>query len=77
MQRYLLDLGSNYLELYRTRIESVTPEQVQQAASKYLGIERPAIVVVGDSSKLKNQLESIGRVEVLSIEGKPAKPGQQ
>jgi predicted Zn-dependent peptidase len=76
-QRYLLDLGSDYLELYRTRIESVTPEQVQQAARKYLGIERPAIVVVGDASKLKNQLEALGRVEVLSIEGKPAKPVQQ
>jgi zinc protease len=75
-QRYLLDLGSDYLELYRTRIESVTPEQVQQAARKYLGIERPAIVVVGDASKLKNQLESIGRVEMLNIEGKPAKPVQ-
>ncbi|HXF40023.1 MAG TPA: pitrilysin family protein [Blastocatellia bacterium] len=76
-QKHLLELGSNYLESYRTRIESVTPEQVQQAARKYLSIERPAIVVVGDSLKLKNQLESIGRVEVLSIEGKPAKSVQQ
>lgn len=76
-QMYLLGLGSNYLESYRTRIESVTPEQVQQAARKYLGSERPAIVVVGDASKLKNQLELIGRVEVLSIEGKPAKSVQR
>jgi zinc protease len=76
-QTYLLGLGSNYLESYRMRIESVTPEQVQQAAHKYLDSERPAIVVVGDASKLKNQLEALGRVEVLSIEGKPAKPVQQ
>ena len=76
-QKYLLELGVNYLESYRTRIESVTPEQVQQAARKYLSIERPAIVVVGDASKLKNQLESLGRVEVLSIEGKPTRPVQQ
>jgi len=76
-QKYLLDLGSNYLELYRARIESVTPEQVQHAARNYLGIERPAIVIVGDASKLRNQLESIGRVEVFSIEGKPAKSVQQ
>ena len=76
-QKYLLELGSNYLESYRTKIESVTPEQVQQAARKYLSIERPAIVVVGDASKLKNQLESIGQVEVLSIEGKPTRPVQQ
>ena len=76
-QKYLLDLGSNYLESYRTMIESVTPEQVQQAARKFLSIERPVIVVVGDASKLRNQLESIGRVEVLNIEGKPAKPVQQ
>ena len=76
-QMYLLGLGGNYLESYRTRIESVTPDQVQQAARKYLGIARPVVVVVGDASKLKNQLESIGPVEVLSIEGKPAKPVQQ
>jgi zinc protease len=71
-QRYLLDLSGNYLETYRSRIESVTPEQVQRAATKYLRVDRPAVVVVGDASKLKNQLESIGPVEVLNIEGKPA-----
>ncbi|HTF37463.1 MAG TPA: pitrilysin family protein [Blastocatellia bacterium] len=73
MQSHMLDLGSDYLEGYRSRIESVTAEQVQEAARKYILSDRPAIVVVGDASKLAKDLRTIGPVEVLDVEGKPLK----
>lgn len=73
VQTYMLDLGRDYLEAYRSRIEAVTAEQVQQAARKYILSERPIIVVVGDASKLARDLRTIGPVKVLDIEGQPAK----
>lgn len=73
MQTYMLDLGRDYLEAYRSRIEAVTAGQVQEAARKYIRSKRPAIVVVGDASKLARDLRTIGPVEVLDIEGKPAR----
>ena len=73
MQSYMLDLGRDYLEGYRSHIEAVTAEQVQKAARKYILSDHPAIVVVGDASKLAKDLRTIGPVEVLDIEGKAAK----
>ena len=75
MQTRMLDLSSDYLEAYRTRIEAVTAEQVQEAARKYILSDRPSIVVVGDASKLAKDLRTIGPVQVLDIEGKPVRPG--
>jgi zinc protease len=73
MQTYMFDLGRDYLEAYRSKIEAVTAEQVQEAARKYMLSDRPAVVVVGDASKLAKELKTIGPVELLDIEGKPLK----
>jgi zinc protease len=73
LQSRMLDLPKDYMETYRAKVEAVTADQVQEAASKYILTERPAIVVVGDAAKLKRQLESLGPVEVVDIEGKPQK----
>src|SRR4030095_12401666 len=73
IKEYTLDLRKDYLESYRSRIESVTAEQVQEVARKYLLTDRPVIVVVGDASKLANDLKTIGQVHVLDIEGKAVK----
>jgi predicted Zn-dependent peptidase len=73
MQTHMLDLGRDYLESYRSRIEAVTAEQVQEAARKYILRDHTAIVVVGDASKLEKELKTIGPVELLDIEGKPLK----
>jgi len=71
MQTYMLDLGRDYLEAYRARIEAVTAEHVQEAARKYIANDHPAIVVVGDASKLGRILRTLGPVEVFDIQGKP------
>jgi len=72
-QTYMLDLGRDYLESYRSRIEAVSPEQVQAVARKYIQSDAPVAVVVGDASKLESGLKTIGPVEVLDLEGKPVK----
>ena len=76
MQTYMLDLGRDYLAAYRSRIEAVTAEQVQEAARKYIATAHPAIVVVGDAAKLARILRPIGSFEVLDTEGKPLKKSQ-
>ena len=73
LQARLLDLPDDYLQSYRARIEAVTAIQVQDVARKYILTDRPAIVVVGDAAKLKSQLETLGPVDVVDIEGKPPK----
>jgi len=73
VQEYMLDLPKDYLESYRARIQSVTAEQVQEVARKYILTDRPVIVVVGDASKLAGELRTVGQVQVLDIEGKPVK----
>lgn len=76
-QAHMLDLSRGYLEAYRSRIESVTAEQVQEVARKYMLSDRPVIVVVGDASKLAKDLRTIGPVQVLDIEGKPVRQSAQ
>jgi len=73
LQSHLLDLGRDYLETYRSRIDAVTSEQVLEAARKYILTDHPSIVVVGDAAKLERTLRAIGQVQVVDIEGKPAK----
>jgi zinc protease len=73
MQTHILGLGREYLESYRPRIEAVTAEQLQNAARKYMITDKPVVVVVGDASKLVKELESVGRVSIFDIEGKPLK----
>jgi predicted Zn-dependent peptidase len=45
-------------------MNAVTPDQVWQAAKKYLAPENETIVVAGDASKLQAQLQKIGAFEI-------------
>ena len=58
-------LPANYLELWRTRMEAVKPEEVQAAAQKYLSTQDSVIVVVGDASKIQESLGKVGKFEVM------------
>jgi zinc protease len=69
VQTYMLELGADYLQNYRARIEAVTAEQVQQAARKYMLGDLSAIVIVGDAAKLKKELLPLGYITVLDVEG--------
>ena len=52
----LHNLGNDYLETYVKKIYAVTPEQVQQMAQKHLTTDKMTVVVVGDKSKIADQL---------------------
>ncbi|HEU5415542.1 MAG TPA: pitrilysin family protein [Candidatus Angelobacter sp.] len=52
----LHNLGDDYLETYVKKVYAVTPEQVQQMAEKHLTTDKMTIVVVGDKSKIADQL---------------------
>ena len=73
----LLDLPSDYLQSYRTRIEAVTADQIRRVARKYMLTDRAAIVVVGDAAKLAKPLRSLGPVEVVDTEGKVSAGAQR
>ena len=61
----LYSLGPDYLESFRSGVDSVTIDQVQLAARQYISSARCAIVVVGDAAKLKPQLQVLGPVVIV------------
>lgn len=54
--RNLHGLGDDYLTTYVQKIHAVTPAQVQEMAKKYINPEQMTIVVVGDKSKIAEQI---------------------
>jgi len=61
---WLVGLPPEFLGDYVPRIQKVTPEQVRAVAKKYFAPERQSIVVVGDPSKLDEQLKPFGEFTV-------------
>ncbi len=51
------DLGPDYLPSYVPRISAVTAKDVQDMAKKYLLTDKMTVVVVGDRSKIDEQLK--------------------
>jgi predicted Zn-dependent peptidase len=51
------ELGSDYLPNYVQRLTAVTAKDVQDVAKKYLNTDKMTIVVVGDKSKIDEQLK--------------------
>jgi len=51
-----LGLGEDYLKTYVARVNTVTPADVQKMTAQYLKPQSMTIVVVGDKSKITDQL---------------------
>jgi len=66
---YVYDLPRTFLQDFRGRIESITPAQVESAAARYLDTYREVIAIVGDWSKVKDQVTPFGAVTVYTTEG--------
>ena len=49
-------LGEDYLKNYVPRVNAVTPADVQKMTQKYIRPQEMVIVVVGDKSKISDQL---------------------
>jgi zinc protease len=56
-------LPADYLNGYVKRIYAVTPQQVQDAAKKYIQDDRATIVVVGDKKVIEEQVKAFGPVK--------------
>ena len=66
----LYNLPADYWDTYPAKITSITAEQVQRVARKYVVPENLQIVAVGDASKIKPVLDKYGTVEVYGTDGK-------
>jgi zinc protease len=49
-------LGEDYLKTYVAKVNAVTPEDVEKMAAQYIKPQEMTIVVVGDKSKISDQL---------------------
>ena len=49
-------LGDDYLNTYVQKIYAVTPQQVEQAAQKYIDTQKLTMIVVGDKQKVSEQV---------------------
>jgi predicted Zn-dependent peptidase len=73
---YLYGLPKDYPETFRARVSAVTPEQVKAGANLLFG-GGSVVVVVGDWTKVKDQLSGYQDITFLDITGKPiAAPGE-
>ena len=70
----LLGLGSDYVRLYRERLNAVTAVQARAAAARTYRRNGLSIIVVGDGEKLYDRLKAIAPVRMVDIDGKPLTP---
>ena len=70
----LLDLGDDYLATYRSRLASVTPEDIAAATGSIITPDWEVIVVVGDGGEIYDKLLSIAAVEIIDVDGNPLDP---
>ena len=58
-------LPADYLDLWRSHMEAVRPEEVQAAARKFMSTGDMVVVVAGDAAKLGPALAKIGKFELV------------
>ena len=73
------DLPDTYFNSYIERIQSVTLDDVNRVANRYLQPDRMAVVIVGDRSKIEQPLRTLSglgeRINLVDAEGRPAAQG--
>lgn len=62
----LYNLGWDYLQRYRERIQEVTLKSAQQAAQKHLQPDSLVALVVGPADQCSKDLEGLGPLEIIS-----------
>ena len=73
------DLPDTYFNSYIERIQSVTLDDVNRVANRYLQPDRMAVVIVGDRSKIEQPVRTLGglgeRINLVDAEGRPSTQG--
>jgi len=67
----LRGLPLSELPAYPRAIERVDAEAVREVARRYVHPDQVAIVVVGDASRIRAQLEKLGPVTLVDADGRP------
>jgi zinc protease len=67
---YVFGLPKDYPETFRSKVAAVTAEQVKAASATLLGSDDSVIAVVGDWSKVKDQLSGYKNITFLDTDGK-------
>lgn len=66
----MLDLPDDYLRTYRDQVNAVTTADIQAVAQKYVTPDQAAIVIVGDSAEITEQVKPYSEnIEVYDTEG--------
>jgi predicted Zn-dependent peptidase len=73
---YSYNLPKDFPETFQKTVTSLSPEAVKTAAQMLLGSENSVIVIVGDYTKVKDQLGGFKNIQFMDITGKPIPPPQ-
>jgi zinc protease len=65
----LNELPDDYLETYRQKVRSLTPQDLLATARKYLDSANMQIVIVGDRAQIEEQAALFGEVEIYDAQG--------
>ena len=68
---------ADYWDAYPAKIMTVSADDIQRVARKYLNPETMQLVAVGDASRIKAALEKYGKVDVFDTNGAPLAGIQQ
>jgi zinc protease len=68
---YSFDLPRDYPETYQKTVSALSQEAVRTAAEMLLGSENSVIVIVGDYTKVKEQLGGFKNISFVDVNGKP------
>ncbi len=68
---YSFGLPNDYLETFQKTVSTLSPEAIKTAAQMLLGSEDSVIVIVGDYTKVKDQLAAFKDIAFVDISGKP------
>jgi zinc protease len=66
----LYDLPDNYLETYSDKVMAVNPDDIRKVSRRLIDNNNIVISVVGDASKIKQDLQYFAPVEVYDTTGK-------
>ena len=69
----LYNMPANYWDAYPQKVESITVDDVQRVAQKYIDLNHLQIVAVGDATKTREVLAKFGTVEEYDSDGKPVR----
>src|SRR5262249_61167418 len=58
VQIKMLNLPDDYLERYRDRVQSITVEDIQRIAQKYVKPDEAALIVVGDGASVLDAMRT-------------------